>query len=130
MMMEKREMGHIGLATNDLEKDRAWYLSLGFREIGRFVSSVGEDVSFLDNGAVVYEMYQPLTPVSGEAVGKIDHISFVSEDIEADYKAALEQGYKICTNGIEEIPTFWEKGIRYFKLESPTGEQVEFCQVL
>ena len=36
----------------------------------------------------------------------------------------------ITTNGIEGIPEFWEKGCRYFKIASPTGEQVEFCQVL
>lgn len=130
MILEKRKMDHIGLAVNDLERDRAWYLSLGFREIGRFVTPDGEPVSFLDNGSVVYEVYQPLISVSGAAAGKIDHISFVSEDIEADYREALDQGYKVCTNAIEEISTFWEKGIRYFKLESPTGEQVEFCQIL
>ncbi len=34
------------------------------------------------------------------------------------------------TNGIEEIPSFWEKGIRYFKIASPTGEEFEFCEIL
>ncbi len=130
MILGKRKTGHIGLAVNDLERDRAWYLSLGFRETGRFMTPDGEPVSFLDNGSVIYEMYQPCIPVGAEAAGKIDHISFVSEDIEADYKAALDQGYTVCTNAIEEISTFWEKGIRYFKLESPTGEQIEFCQIL
>ena len=32
--------------------------------------------------------------------------------------------------GIQSIPTFWEKGIKYFKIMSPTGEPVEFCQIL
>ena len=45
-------------------------------------------------------------------------------------KWSKEQGYTICTDGIEGIPTFWEKGCRYFKLLTPTGEQVEFCQIL
>ena len=76
----------------------------------------------------VYEVYEADIP---EAVqGKIDHISFVSEDIEADFAYCVEQGYTICTNGIESIPTFWENGCRYFKLLTPTGEQVEFCQIL
>ena len=130
MILENRRQGHIGLATNDLEKDREWYISLGFRETGSFLTPAGEKVCFLDNGYTVYEMYQPCRPVAGSGAGKIDHLSFVSHDIEADYKTALEQGYQICTNGIEQIETFWKKGIRYFKLESPTGEMIEFCQIL
>ena len=76
----------------------------------------------------VYEMYEE--PIDEAVQGKIDHISFVSNDIEADYAYCQKQGYTICTDGIEGIPTFWEKGCRYFKLLTPTGEQVEFCQIL
>ena len=56
--------------------------------------------------------------------------SFDSQDIEADYKFCVEQGYTITTDGIEGIPQFWANGVRYFKIASPTGEQLEFCQVL
>ena len=47
-----------------------------------------------------------------------------------DYKFCVEAGYEICTNGIEEIPRFWDNGFRYFKIVSPTGEQIEFGQIL
>ncbi len=49
----------------------------------------------------------------GDVLGieMIDHISFIS-------------------SGIEENHTFWEKGCRFFKLLTPTGEKVEFCQIL
>ncbi len=123
-------MGHIGLATNDIEADAKWYIEvLGFEVAGKF--GEGKDtVYFLKNDDVVYEMYQadPLLPP--ELSGKIDHYSFASDDIEADYRFCVEQGYTITTDGIEEIERFWEKGVRYFKIASPTGEQLEFCQVL
>jgi lactoylglutathione lyase len=61
---------------------------------------------------------------------KIDHISLVSTDIEADYRFCVSQNYIISTDGIENIPNFWDHGIRYFKIVSPTGEQIEFCQKL
>ena len=81
-----------------------------------------------ENGDTVYEMYEEAID---EAVqGKIDHISFVSNDIEADYAYCKDQGYAMATEQIEAIPSFWEKGCRYFKLATPTGEQVEFCQIL
>ncbi len=36
----------------------------------------------------------------------------------------------IFSDGIEGIAGFWDNGIRYFKIASPTGEQFEFCQIL
>lgn len=129
-MIKNRNMGHIGLATNDLEKDVQWYIDvLGFEVLGKFKN--GEDtVYFLKNCDVVYEIYPANPPLSPEVSGKIDHYSFDSKDIEADYKYCVEHGYEICTDGIEGIPTFFENGVRYFKILSPTGEQLEFCQVL
>lgn len=130
-MIKNRKMGHIGLATNDVEKDAQWYIDvLGFEVAGKFKGDDGTNVYFLKNDDVMYEMFQanPLLPEA--ATGKIDHYSFDSQDIEADYKFCVEQGYTITTDGIEGIPQFWANGVRYFKIASPTGEQLEFCQVL
>lgn len=127
-MIKGRKLDHIGLAVTDLEASKNWYCDvLGFTVIGHFYEG-DAPVYFIQNGDTVYEMYEDA--LVDAARGKIDHISFVSRDIEADYAYCKSQGYAICTNGIEDIPTFWEKGCRYFKLLSPTGEQVEFCQIL
>ena len=127
-MIKGRKLDHIGLAVTDLEASKAWYCDvLGFEVIGHFYAD-DTPAYFLKNGDTVYEMYQEDLPETLQ--GKIDHIIFVSTDIEADYAYCKEQGYVIATNVIEAIPTFWEKGCRYFKLVSPTGEQVEFCQIL
>ena len=127
-MIKGRKLDHIGLAVTDLEASKNWYCDvLGFEVIGHFYAG-DTPAYFIKNGDTVYEMYEEAID---EAVqGKIDHISFASNDIEADYAYCQKQGYTICTDGIEGIPTFWEKGCRYFKLLTPTGEQVEFCQVL
>lgn len=130
-MIKNRKHGHIGLATNDVEKDAKWYIDvLGFEVIGKFPNGAGNNVYFLKNRDVVYEMYQADPPLAPEVSGKIDHYSFDSDDIEADYKYCVEQGYTITTNGIEGLSSFWENGVRYFKIASPTGEQFEFCQIL
>ena len=127
-MIKGSKLDHIGLAVTDVEASCAWYRDiLGFTVIGDFVTD-GVQVYFLKSGDTVYEMYQEDLPA--ELQGKIDHISYVSTDIEADYAFCKDQGYTITTNGIEGIPEFWEKGCRFFKIASPTGEQVEFCQVL
>lgn len=127
-MIKGRKLDHIGVGVTDVEASCAWYRDiLGFTVIGDFVTG-GVQAYFLKSGDTVYEMYQEDLPT--EIQGKIDHIAYVSEDIEADYAFCKEQGYTITTDGIEAIPEFWDNGCRYFKIASPTGEQVEFCQVL
>lgn len=123
-------MGHIGLATNDIDNDVKWYVDvLGFEVAGKFYN--GDDVVyFLKNDDVIYEVFPANPPLSPEVSGKIDHYSFASDDIEADYNYCVKKGYNVTTNGIEGIATFWDNGVRFFKIASPTGEQIEFCQIV
>lgn len=127
-MIKNRPLGHIGFPTNDIEATVNWYIDvLGFSLIGSFETEDGIPVRFIKNGDVVYEIYQDDNIA---APGKLDHICFQSEDIEADYKYCQEQGYTFEAEGIQSLPTMWEKGVRFFKIMSPSGEPVEFCQVL
>lgn len=123
-----RNLDHIGLAVTDVEAAKDWYVkTLGFTVIGTFDCGIGHNVYFIKNCDTVYELYQN-DDIPADARGKIDHIAYVSYDVDADYKYCVEQGYTITTDGIEALPTFWENGCRYFKILSPTGEQVEFSQ--
>lgn len=128
-MIKNRPLGHIGLGTDNIEATVNWYIDvLGFKLIGDFFSPAGEPIKFVQSGDIIYEIFQPIGGVA--APGKIDHFSFSSEDIEADYQYCVEQGYTFEEEGIQELPTVWEKGARYFKIMSPSGEAVEFCQIL
>lgn len=128
-MIKNRKMGHIGLAVNDLETAVKWYVDvLGCELIGSFVTPGGVQARFLKCGDLVYEIFRPLGGAA--APGKIDHFCFESTDIEADYAYCVEQGYSFEAEGIQSIPTFWDNGIKYFKILSPTGEAIEFCQIL
>lgn len=128
-MIKNRPLGHIGLGTNDIEATVQWYQDvLGFEVIGSFVSPAGEPIRFLQCGDVVYEVFQPIGGAA--APGKIDHYCYASKDIEADYRFCLEKGYTFEQEGIQDLPTVWERGARYFKIMSPSGEAIEFCQIL
>ena len=110
-MIKNRKIGHIGLGTNDIEATVQWYLEvLGFEVIGDFKSPAGEPIKFLKRGDIIYEVFQP----NGGAVapGKIDHFCFESGDIEADYRYCCEKGYTFEKEGIQELPTVWQKGAR------------------
>ena len=131
-MLNGRKLDHIGVACTDVEANVKWYCDvLGFKVTGRFQPEGKPHPTYFiqDVHGIVYEMYQPVNfdPVFA---GKVDHVAYVSDDIEADYKFACDAGYKICTQGIEDIPGRWGNGVRYFKILSPTGEQVEFSQTL
>ena len=129
-MIKNRRHAHIGLGTKDVEATSKWYMDvLGFELIGDFKAPDGNPIKFLKNRDVVYEMYQD-SSIAPEVAGKIDHYSFESQDIEADYDYCVRQGYQVTTNAIEGISTLWERGVRYFKIASPTGEDIEFCQIL
>lgn len=127
-MIKNRTLGHIGLATNDIEATVKWYIEeLGFKLTGDFKAPNGVPIQFIQSGDIIYEVFQPHEGAA--APGKIDHFCFNSDDIEADYKYCVEKGYAFDTDGIEDLP-IWEKGARYFKILSATGEIVEFCQIL
>ena len=128
-MIKNRKLTHIGFATDNIDATVNWYIDvLGFELIGSFSSPAGEPIRFIRSGETVYEIY---TPIGGDdAPGKIDHLCYESTDIEADYAYCKAQGYTFQAEGIQELPTVWEKGVRFFKIMSPSGEPVEFCQVL
>jgi len=126
MDMKGRKLDHIGIATPHIEDTVKWLEGLGFETTGQFMA--GEvPCHFLSNGHVTYELYQP-TDMEGDAA-RIEHVSYFSLDIEADYAQCVREGYTITTDEIEFLP-FWENGCRFFKIGSPTGEEIEFDQIL
>ena len=130
LMIKNRRIGHIGIATNDVARDVEWYVNvLGFEVTGKFQNG-NDTVYFLKNDDVIFEIFPSDSRLPDEVSGRIDHYSFASDDIESDYAYCVKNGYKIVTDGIEGIAGFWDNGIRYFKIASPTGEQFEFCQIL
>ena len=127
----KRLHDHVGLATNDLEKSVDFYTNiLGFEKFGECVASDGTPVVFLKNGELKYEIFAPVGGVPPEVACTVNHMSYLSDDIEADYEWFMSRGYECTTNGIEGLDAAWDNGCRYFKIKGPGGEEVEFDQIL
>jgi len=117
---------HIGIPTNDLEKTLAFYQSLGFeKQYG--VNHKGVEVAFLQLKKVMIETYQ--NNQGAMAHGSIDHIALDVSDVEAAYAEIGKLGYTILEDGIQALP-FWKKGVRFFTIEGPNKEKVEFSQML
>lgn len=117
---------HIGLPTNDMDKTLAFYRSLGFQTGFRTLDH-SDAVCFLNLGNVCIETYE-----NGQAVGApgaIDHIALDVDDVEAAWEAVRAAGHTPLEPEIQALP-FHQNGVRFFNIEGPNGEKVEFCQIL
>ena len=117
-------LAHIGLPVKDFKTSVEFYNSLGFKEVVML-----EESCMLENNGCTMEIYQRHDDLSQKPIGIIDHIAFVSNDIDAAYEEAVSLGYKITTQGIESNDMFAPKSNRYFKISGPDGEELEFAQV-
>jgi len=129
-MIQGRKHDHIGIASNNMEETVKWYVDvLGFELYGGCVATDGTPCKFIANQGINIEIYE-VKDTSAIISGKLDHLAFVSDDIEEDYKYCLQQGMECITDGIVDVPDAWERGCRYFKIKSVSGEDIEFVQTL
>ena len=137
---------HIGIPTNDIKKTIEFFQLLGFEVAFRTINGP-EEVAFLQLHNLVIETYQ--NHQAKMEYGAIDHIAIDVKDIDALFKEvkahadkeqekANEQEkaekaasplFKMLDNQVNGLP-FWEKGVKFFTIEGPNKEKIEFCERL
>lgn len=119
---------HLGIPTLDIQKSISFYQSLGFKIIGRETNPANnQPVAFLQFNNLVMELYG--ADETAGTTGSIDHIALDVKNIEELVKIVKTQNYICITDNIESLP-FWENGIKYFIIEGPSKERIEFCERL
>ena len=113
---------HIGIPTNCLDASIQFYLGLGFEPIFKT-----DSVIFMKLYGLLIELYES-KEVSGKA-GAIDHISLNVEDIESVFEQVKSLNVKILDTEINTLP-FFENGVRFFTIEGPNAEKIEFNQII
>ncbi|MCI1553551.1 MULTISPECIES: VOC family protein [Levilactobacillus] len=118
---------HVGIPTADLDKTMAFYESLGFERAGLFPNGDNR-CAFMRLGNLTIETWEgdPTNPTAGA----INHISLNTTDVDKAFAAAKEQGLDLVNDEIQSIPSFWDKGIRFFNILGPNHETIEFCEIL
>ena len=117
---------HIGIPTADMAATEKFYLSLGFEKI--FETMLGEQkVRFFSKNNVCFECYN--SAQAAMKYGAVDHVSLNVTDVEEAYRQAVEAGYKVVSAGVEQLP-FFANGVRFFTIEGPNKEKIEFNQYL
>ena len=117
---------HIGVPTKNMEETIAFYGKLGF-EIAFETVNDGDRVVFLKFGSLVIETYESKDATMKS--GAIDHIALDVKDIEKTYELINQEGLNTTKDTIHFLP-FWENGVKFFTIEGPNKEKVEFSQYL
>lgn len=119
---------HIGIPTNDIEKTIEFYQKLGFEIAFQTVNEeANEKVVFLKLHTLVIETYENKAAVMQS--GAIDHIAIDVKDIEKVYAMNNQAGLNSTQDTVHFLP-FWENGVKFFTIEGPNKEKVEFSQYL
>lgn len=119
---------HIGIPTNDMEATVEFYKKLGFEVAFHTVNEdANEKVAFLKLHTLVIETYENKKAVGN--AGAVDHLAIDVKDIENVYGMVKKAGLNTTNDQIHFLP-FWEKGVRFFTIEGPNKEKVEFSQIL
>ena len=117
---------HIGIPTNDIDKTVEFYHKLGFETAFETVNEeANEKVVFLKLGTLVVETYE--NHAAKMEHGAIDHVALDVRDIEEIFRYINEAGLNSTQDTIHFLP-FWENGVKFFTIEGPNKEKVEFSQ--
>lgn len=118
---------HIGIPTNDINKTIEFYHALGFETVLRTVNGT-EEVAFLQLHNLMIETYQ--NHQAKMEYGAIDHIAIDVKNTEDLFDTIKEAGtFTMLDNQVNSLP-FWENGVKFFTIEGPNKEKIEFCERL
>lgn len=127
---------HIGIPAHDLEVSIPFYERLGFENVMEspfeFDGGYGTCV-MMKNHEVIVELYQmpekQLAEIKKRSNGHVDHFAIDVADVDNAFETLKKAGFEI----LEDTPTFlafWKNGTRFFNVKGPSGEIIEFNQIL
>lgn len=125
---------HLALKVRSLEESVRFYEGLGFQKCadgyldtpdGRLI------IGFVQLHNFQLELIQKLPGQENNNTeqGHIDHMALDVCDVTEAFRACRQEGYTILHPVIREL-SFFEHGIRYFMIEGPDGELIEFNQII
>lgn len=119
---------HVGIPTNDIDATITFYVKLGFTVAFQTVNeAANEKVAFLKLGNLTIETYE--NKAAKMETGAIDHIAIDVKDIGLVYESITAAGLNTTKDTVHFLP-FWENGVKFFTIEGPNKEKIEFSQYL
>lgn len=118
---------HIGIPTADVQGTVDFYKTLGFEEVMRRTVMGDRDFAFMKLGNMLIEVIPSDDPAMTN--GAVDHFCLDVKQIDTLFQQIKEAGYTMLDDSINHID-FWDNGARYFFIQGPNNEKIEFCEVL
>lgn len=119
---------HIGIPTNDIDVTIRFYHKLGFETALETVNEeAGEKVAFLKLKSLMIETYE--NKAAKMESGAIDHVAIDVNNIEEVYDYINKAELNTTEDSIHFLP-FWDNGVKFFTIEGPNKEKIEFSQFL
>ena len=124
---------HLGVPTPDIEASVRFYESIGFRiDVRSQLEENGGNtrIVFRSFGSFCLELYQHAGDFDHTRLpGPINHFTMDVRDIEAAFTHFRDGGYEIIEEAPVSLPIH-RGGVRYFNVLGPSGEKVEFNQLM
>jgi lactoylglutathione lyase len=127
---------HIGIPVTDVKVSEVFYEKLGFKNVmaSTFNYNGGSGVvAMMKLNEMIIELYQmpenELKEIRSRKNGHIDHVAFDVNDIDETFSVLKNNAFTI----LEKEPvslSFWKNGCKYFNINGPDGERLEFNQIL
>lgn len=117
---------HVGIPTEDMKASKEFYEKLGF-EIAFETVNEGAAVVFMKLENLVMEIYE--VEKSAKMYGAIEHVAINVTDIRKVYEKVCAMHLNTLEDTIHFLP-FWENGVKFFTIEGPNAEKIEFSQYL
>ncbi len=122
--MSEKRIDHINISVPNLPQAIDYYEKImGFIVKERF-KGAGMEFVFMSDGTTTYELME--NPSLTET--RIDHIAYVSEDIQKDYDAFKAINPTLLLGEIGYVDFLFENGVYYFFIKGAGNEKIEFCQ--
>ncbi len=125
---------HLGIPVSNIEKSIEFYSTIGFNVLSRYELQENGGttfVAFIDLNGFCIEIFQPAGGFEkgrGET-GPIDHLALNVNDIDEAFTAVKDMGFAPMSDSPIFLP-LQKNGVKFFIIQGPDGEKVEFNQML
>ena len=114
---------HVGIPVQSMVSSLRFYEMLGFSCVYK-TQNGSQQVCFLRKSGLTLELYE-----EAETAGKpgaIDHLALEAEHLDELCQWLSAAGYPPLEGGVQSLP-FWKSGVRFFTIQGPNGEKIEFA---
>ena len=131
------KLQHVGIPVTDIVISEKFYNRFGFVKVMQspFTHDGGTGICvMMQRDEILIELYQmpakQLEEIKLRGNGRIDHIAFDVDDIDAVFKTLKADS---AIHILEDSPVFlpfWKNGCKYFNIAGPDNELLEFNQLI